>query len=113
MWVPDRLAERIAVAALGDDEYFRHCRDKIILTRQSTQEQLLDLGFEVLPSRANFLFVHHPRIRAVQLFADLRERDILVRHFDQPRIDQYLRITIGTEDQMRQLVSVLRELIPQ
>jgi histidinol-phosphate aminotransferase len=107
----DRVAERVAVAALGDDAYFRRCRDSIVLTRESTREQLLELGFEVLPSRANFLFVHHPGIPAARLCAELRERSILVRHFDRPRIDAYLRITIGTQDEMRQLVAALRGLI--
>ncbi len=106
----DRLAECVALAALQDEEHFTACRDKIIHARERTREKLRALGFVVLPSRANFLFASHPRVPAHQLVRALRDRRILVRHFDQPRIDQYLRISIGTPDEMEALVSALGEL---
>ncbi len=107
----DRVAEQMAVAALDDEVYFRTCRDRIVATRTQTTSRLEALGFEVLPSSANFVFVHHPRVEASQLFERLRERDILVRYFEQPRIDRYLRITIGTDDEMLKLVLALDELV--
>jgi len=107
----DRVAERVAVAALDDDAYFRECRDRIVATRTQTTSRLEALGFEVLPSSANFVFVHHPRVEASQLFERLRARDILVRYFEQPRIDRHLRITIGTEEEMLRLVSALDEIV--
>jgi len=107
----DRIAERVAIAALLDEAYFRTCCDKIVATREWTAAQLSELGFEVLPSRANFIFAHHPAISAIRLFEQLRERNILVRHFEQKRIDRHLRITIGTDAEMQQLTAVLSELV--
>jgi histidinol-phosphate aminotransferase len=107
----DRIAERIAVAALGDGAYFRECRDKIVAAREWTALRLAELGFAVLPSLANFLFVRHPQILAIRLFEQLRERDVLVRHFENQRIEQYLRITIGTRADMQRLTSVLSDLV--
>ncbi len=107
----DRVAEQVAVAALDDESHFRECRERIIATRTQTTSRLQTLGFEVLPSSANFIFVHHPRAQASELFEGLRERDILVRYFEQPRIDGHLRITIGTDEEMMRLVSVLAELV--
>jgi histidinol-phosphate aminotransferase len=69
------------------------------------------LGFEVLPSAANFIFTRHPARDAAQLAAALRSRSIIVRHFKLPRIDQHLRITIGTDAQCTSLVSALREIL--
>jgi histidinol-phosphate aminotransferase len=95
----DRLAVAGAVAAIEDEAWFERTRRDVIDTREGLSLQLEDLGFEVLPSQANFLFARHPRRDAAQLAAALRERAILVRHFRQPRIAQYLRITVGTREQ--------------
>lgn len=107
----DRLAEQVAVAALGDRDYFTACCNKIIADRTRVTEQLSALGFATLPSQANFVFTRHPDISARDLFQDLRERNILVRHFEQDRIDQFLRITIGTPEEMQRLVTALTDLI--
>jgi histidinol-phosphate aminotransferase len=72
---------------------------------------LEDLGFEVLPSQANFVFVRHPRRDAAELAAMLRQRAVLVRHFRQARIDQFLRISVGTRDQCAALVAALRDIL--
>jgi histidinol-phosphate aminotransferase len=72
---------------------------------------LQDLGFEVLPSQANFVFARHPGRDAAQLAAHLRQRALLVRHFSQPRIEQFLRISVGTRDQCAALIAALRELL--
>ncbi len=108
----DRLAEAAAVVALEDDAYFRQCRDKIVATREWTQTQLTTLGFRVLPSAANFLFAEPPEgVDAAQLAQKLREARILVRYFDKPRIERFLRITIGNDEEMNRLIETLRTLI--
>jgi histidinol-phosphate aminotransferase len=105
----DRLAESGAAAALRDREYFETMRQRIIATRETLRVQLTELGFDVLPSATNFLFARHPAHDGATLHKALRARNILVRHFAKPRIDQFLRISIGTEDECRALVDALRE----
>ncbi|WP_028535859.1 histidinol-phosphate transaminase [Paludibacterium yongneupense] len=108
----DRVAQAGAIAAYQDEAYFQQTRQAIIATREALSASLGQLGFEVLPSGANFVFVRHPRCDAARLAAGLRERAIIVRHFHSPRIDQYLRITIGTDDECAALVAALTELLP-
>lgn len=109
----DRLAEAAACAAMEDRDYFEQCRERVIATRTWTEQQLAALGFASLPSSANFVFARVPEGQsAKELAQQLRESRILVRHFDKPRIGEYLRITIGTDDQMRQLVKVLTAILP-
>ncbi len=74
-------------------------------------EQLAGLGFEVLPSGANFVFARHPQRDAGELAKALRERNIIVRHFKLPRIDQFLRITVGTDSECAALVTALRAIL--
>ena len=107
----DRLATAGAVAALEDEAWFETTRDKVVDTREGLNLQLEDLGFEVLPSQANFVFARHPERDAAELAALLRERAVLVRHFRQPRIAQYLRISIGTREQCSTLVLRLQEIL--
>ena len=107
----DRLAQAGAVAAMEDDAWFAKTRDAVVDTREGLVLALEDLGFEVLPSQANFVFARHPGRDAAELAAGLRERKVLVRHFRQPRIAQYLRISIGTRDQCASLVGALREML--
>ena len=107
----DRFAIAGAAAALEDKAYFEKTRDRIIRTRESLVRKLRELGFEVLPSVANFIFVRHPERDAVDLARRLRERSIIVRHFPLPRIEQYLRITVGTDEQCEVLVSSLAEIL--
>lgn len=107
----DRLAIVGGVAALADDTHFHTIRQAIIASRELLHSALLDLGFEVLPSAANFIFVRHPQHDAVQIAGALRRRGIIVRHFALPRIDQHLRITIGTDAQCQALVVALRQII--
>ncbi len=106
----DRLAEAMAVAAFEDDTYFRESVARVITTREWTRAQLERLGFSVLPSQANFVLARPP-VAAAELMAQLRAAKILVRHFSSPRIADYLRITIGTDQQMQRLVAVLEELL--
>jgi len=107
----DRLAMAGAVAAMEDREYFETTRQAIMKTRAVLVADLEALGFEVLPSGANFIFVRHPGRDAADLAAALRLKSIIVRHFKQPRIDQFLRITIGTDAQCRLLVDGLKEIL--
>jgi histidinol-phosphate aminotransferase len=107
----DCLAIAGAVAALKDDAWFEETRARIIANRESLGRALTDLGFEVIPSVANFVFARHPSRRGADLAAELRERGVLVRHFKKPRIEDFLRITVGTEEQCSRLIAVLRGLI--
>ncbi|MGD8175698.1 histidinol-phosphate transaminase [Marinimicrobium sp. ARAG 43.8] len=104
----DRLAEAAAIASLEDDDYFKTCRDRVIATREHTAKALADLGFQIIPSSANFLFVRVPDgENAAELARELREARILVRHFAKPRIEDYLRISIGSDTDMQHLLKAL------
>lgn len=107
----DRLSLAGAVAAMADQEYFDQTRRDIISTRERTAEQLAGLGFAVVPSTANFLFVRHPARRAAELFAELKRKGILVRHFNLPRISDHLRITVGTDAEMQTLVTTMGRIL--
>lgn len=107
----DRLAEAGAVAAIEDTAYFERTRQAVIAIREKLATQLQELGFQVLPSAANFVFARHPGHDGAALAAALRDRNIIVRHFSHPRIDQFLRITVGTETQCSRLVEALRAII--
>ncbi|MDD0838388.1 histidinol-phosphate transaminase [Curvibacter sp. HBC61] len=109
----DKLAQAGAQAAYEDRAYFDRCRQAVMDSREGLSLQLEDLGFEVLPSQTNFIFVRHPQRDAGGLAAGLRERAVLVRHFRLPRIEQYLRISVGTPDQCQALVDALRALLAQ
>ena len=106
----DSLASLVGIAALEDQAHFNACREKVITTRERTRLRLETLGFEVLPSSANFILTQHPNIAGAQLFAGLRERGILVRHFNTQELNNFLRITIGTDDEMDSLIEALEVL---
>jgi histidinol-phosphate aminotransferase len=97
-----------AVAALDDVAYTERTSQAIIASRVWLTAQMQSLGFEVLPSHANFIFTRHPQHDGAQLAKALRERAILVRHFSAARIDQFLRISIGTEEECARLVDALK-----
>lgn len=107
----DRLAQAAAVAAVEDAAYFDRCVGKICATREGVTRKMLAMGFLVQPSAANFLFVRHPSRTGTALQAGLRERGILVRRFDAPRIADWLRISIGTEDEMEAVGKALAEIL--
>ncbi|MDR2626378.1 MAG: histidinol-phosphate transaminase [Zoogloeaceae bacterium] len=107
----DRLAQAGAIAALADDAYFERTRAAVMQSREELAQRLAALGFEVIPSAANFLFVRHPGFDAAQLARHLREVHIIVRHFRQPRISDYLRISIGTPEECAALVAALQYLL--
>lgn len=107
----DRLAISGALAAIEDQGYFEKTRDAIIRTRDSLADDLQLLGFLVLPSKANFVFVTHPDWDGEELSRRLREHSIIVRHFKQHRIEQYLRITIGTAEECTALINTLKSIV--
>ncbi|MEO8627346.1 MAG: histidinol-phosphate transaminase [Betaproteobacteria bacterium] len=107
----DRLALAGAEAALKDKPYFETTRRQIMQSRDWLASEVVTLGFEVLSSKANFIFVRHPLHRAVDIQRELRQRRVLVRHFTKPRIAEFLRITIGTIEECEQLVRTLREVL--
>jgi histidinol-phosphate aminotransferase len=103
----DRLALAGAKAAYEDEAWFRKCCDGVISERERLTKALEGLGFEVLPSKANFVFARHQSKAGEALAQALREQGIIVRHFNKPRIDQFLRITIGTPEQNDALIGAL------
>jgi histidinol-phosphate aminotransferase len=108
----DALTIKLGTAAIRDREYFAETRDKIIATREWTKEELRKLGFVFGDSKSNFIFAKHPRVSGEALFAALKEKDIYVRHFSKSeRINEYLRITIGTDEEMQTLITFLKEFI--
>lgn len=107
----DRFALAGATAAIEDTAWFEKTRNAVIKSRISLSHDMQALGFDVLPSAANFIFARHPQRDAAELAAALRSRNIIVRHFKAARIDQFLRITIGTDDECAQLITALREIL--
>lgn len=107
----DRLAIVGAVAAFEDQAYFQESCQKVIDSREQLAEQLQQLGFSLLPSAANFVLATHPQQDAEQLAAGLREHRVIVRHFRLPRIEQYVRITVGTPQQNAALLAALTTLL--
>lgn len=107
----NRLSIQTGVASIEDEEYFQETLKKVITTREKVREQLCNLGFRVLDSQTNFLFVTHPKFAAKDIFEFLREKGIFIRYFNKPRIDNFLRISIGTDDEMAQMTAQLKEFI--
>ncbi len=105
----DTVSLLTGAAAVKDEEYFRSIVQKVILTREQAKEQLKELGFSFPVSGANFIFATHERIPAKRIYEALRENDIYVRYFNMPRIDNYLRISIGTDEEMDRLFTFLRK----
>lgn len=107
----DMVTLAAATASVEDDDYFRMTCAKVVHTRERTQERLRALGFTVIPSQANFILASHPQARAHTLFTALKARKIFVRYFNLPRVNDHLRITIGTEAQMDRLIDALTEIL--
>ena len=107
----DIVAQRDALASIDDEHYFRHSCERVINTRKTLCSSMKALGFDVLPSGANFILASHPQYSARKLFSGLRDQGILVRYFDKPRIDNHLRITIGTDEDNEALLIALRALL--
>jgi histidinol-phosphate aminotransferase len=106
-----RPAQAGAIASIADEAYFQACRAKVMASRARLSDGLEGLGFQVLPSAANFVFARHPLREGKALAAALRERAILVRHFAAPRISDHLRITVGDDEQVDRLLGALGAIL--
>ncbi|MCH5203416.1 MAG: histidinol-phosphate transaminase [Oscillospiraceae bacterium] len=109
----DSVAQAAGIASIKDEEYFQTTLKKVIATRERLIKELRLMGFELPDSSTNFVFASHPDIRAVDIFNHLKSIDIYVRWFNKPRIDNYLRITVGTDEEMDKLIDELKELISE
>ncbi len=109
----DRMAIVAGAEAFKDKDYFETTVSKTISTRAYTTVELRSLGFEVLESSANFVFATHPKFNAEDIYKSLREAGILVRYFKLDRIDNFLRISIGTDEEMKQLIIELNRILPK
>lgn len=107
----DRLAQAAGEAALGDEAWLASNREAVIRSRDWLTGALQGQGFQVLPSAANFVFARHPQRNAAQLALGLRDHRILVRHFQKPRIEDWLRITVGSDSDCAALVTALGEIL--
>ncbi len=107
----DRLTSALGIASLRDEKYFRQCIDKIVANRDHLANALEELGFEVFPSSSNFIFVRHPTAAAESLYRELRAADILVRYFSAARIDNCLRITVGSKTECDALIETLHKIV--
>ena len=101
----------LAAAAIRDRDYFAECCAKIIADRAYTAQALQELGFEVLPSTANFLLARREGLAGERYYQALKERGILVRWFDEERIRDFVRITIGTHNEMLTMLDATREIL--
>ena len=99
------------VAAIKDDTYFKNIVSKIIETRENAKKELKKLGFSFTDSKTNFIFATHERMPAKEIFEKLKKKNIFVRYFNKPGIDNYLRITIGTDEEMKKLYNALQEIL--
>jgi len=106
----DQLALAGASAAVTDAAYYDEINLRVTKTRERTAQSLKDMGFNVLPSSANFIFIRHPNKKGAEIFKKLREKGILVRHFNKERITNFLRVSIGTDEEMDKFLDVCREI---
>lgn len=107
----DSIAQAAGVASIEDEEYFQATLKRVIATRDRLTAELRSMGFLLPDSQTNFVFASHPRYSAKEIFEFLKTRDIYVRWFNKPRIDNYLRITVGTDEETDMLISALKEVM--
>lgn len=105
------LSINAAATAVKDNKYFKDTVNKIIKTREKAKRDLSALGFEFNDSKSNFIFAKHKTVRAKDIFEALKEKHIFVRYFNMPRIDNYLRITVGTDEEMKALIDFLKDYL--
>ena len=104
-------ALELGSASIKDSAYFRECCDRIMQTRERAETELAGLGFTFQKSASNFIFASHKTVPAAEIFEKLKEKGIYVRHWNKERISNYLRISIGTDEQMESLYRALREIL--
>ena len=109
----NRMTLAAGVGALEDEDYTRANCDTVVQNRAFTATELEKLGFEVIPSSANFLFVRHPHVGGANFYRSLREKGVLVRHFATARLQDYNRVTVGSREQMETLLGATREILEE
>ena len=109
----DRVAQAGAKAAIEDAAYFLETTNKVIQTRERVTHSLEEKGFHIISSKANFIFISHPNQDAEELYKGLKKHGVLVRYFNKPRINQYLRVSIGTEEEMEVFLKKIEELLSE
>ena len=109
----NHITQLCGAASMKDEQYFSFTVQKIIDEREKTKNELRKLGFDMTDSMSNFLFVTHPKMRAADIFRKLKELKIFVRYWNKPGIDNYLRITVGTPDEMDRLTAALEDILPK
>ena len=109
----NRLTLRLGEATVDAESYYQEKCAAIVRTREETAEKLRNMGFEVLPSKTNFLFVKNDKIGGRELYEKLKDRGILVRHFGNVRISDYIRVTIGTDEQMAACLDAIRGILEE
>lgn len=107
----DKISLAVGIEGINDRAYFQEITAKIKATRQRVSAELKKYGYEVLPSESNFLFVAHPKLSAEEMYTRLRNGGILVRYFNKPRIDRFIRVTMGTDDEMDEFLKQVGEWI--
>lgn len=107
----DRICQRICTIAVNDQEYHKETVEKIVKTRSRMTSQLEELGFKVIPSGSNFVFATTEKMQAEQLYLKLKENGVLVRYFKAPRIDNYLRITVGSDEEVDVLIAKIKQVL--
>lgn len=107
----NQTAIKYGVSSVNDKEYFEECINRVIATRKRSADRLKELGFTFPESSANFIFATHKSVSAKDIYEKLKAKNIFVRYFNQPLIDNYLRITIGTDEQMDKLFEALEEIV--
>lgn len=107
----NRLTLKVGAAAIDSDDYFMNNCQRIAKTREKTTNELVALGFDVIPSKANFIFAKAPEMSGQDLYSKLKEKGILIRHFNKERISDYIRITIGSETEMEAFIAAIKEIM--
>ena len=107
----DSLTSALALASIADEDYFQQCRSQVIASRERLRTELQQLGFEVFPSSSNFVFVRHANTAAETLYNELKSAGILVRYFKQARIDNCLRISVGSDPECDALIGALKDIL--
>ena len=109
----NRMTAGAAMAAIDEFDYYADMRRKIISTRERTAAALREMGFEILPSKTNFVFARLPGMDGETLYRKLKEKGVLIRHFTTPGISDFNRITIGRDEEMDILFERIREIITE
>ena len=107
----NRLTQSVGTATINDNDYYLKNCEKIIKTREWVTKELENLGFFVLPSKANFIFAKSDKISGLKLYEELKEKGVLIRHFEKDRIKDFNRITIGTDKEMKTLIEKIKEIL--